>query len=95
MDSLPAISQAIRKTDTADGAVLLDVERGQMFSVNSIGSKILELLDKGFAEAEIATQLSAACGVDLEQVRTDVHDFLEALNRHHILGEGHKATPGE
>jgi hypothetical protein len=85
---MAAISSTIRRTETPDGAVLLDVERGQMFSVNGMGSKILELLDSKIDEAEIAAQLSATYGRDLEQVRADVHEFLEALNRHHILSEG-------
>jgi Coenzyme PQQ synthesis protein D (PqqD) len=92
MDSMRAISGTIRRTETPDGAVLLDVERGQMFSVNSIGSKILELVGKGSGEAAIAAQLSATYEADLEQVRADVHEFLEALSRHHILGEGGKAA---
>jgi hypothetical protein len=83
-----AISSTIRRTETPDGAVLLDVERGQMFSVNGMGSKILELLDSKIDEAEIAAQLSATYGIDLERARADVREFLEALNRHHILREG-------
>jgi hypothetical protein len=86
------ISCAIRKAETPDGTVLLDVERGQMFSVNGIGSKILELLGNGSDEAGIAAELSTACGVNLDQVRADVHEFLEALSRHHILSEGRDAA---
>lgn len=92
MHSTLGISTAIRKTETPDGAILLDIERGQMFSVNGVGSRILELLGTGLDEAEIAGQLSATCGVDLEQVRVDVHDFLETLNRLHILDQGPTAT---
>jgi len=92
MHSTFGISTAIRKSETPDGAVLLDIERGQMFSVNGIGSRILELLGTGLDEAEIARQLSATWGVDLEQVRADVHEFLETLNRLHILDQGPTAT---
>jgi len=87
-----AISSAIRSTRTTDGAVLLDVERGQMFSVNGIGSKILELVANGFDEAAITAQLSALDGADADQVRTDVRDFLETLSRHHILDESGRAA---
>jgi hypothetical protein len=94
MDFIPEISQAIRKTHTPDGAVLLDVERGEMFSVNASGSKILELLGKGLDEAAVAVEISALCSVDLDQVRADLHEFLEALNRHHIFSEGRHAAHG-
>jgi len=59
-----------------------------MFAVNAMGSKILELFHTGLDETQIAAQLSAACRADLEHVRTDVHEFLEALDRHHILSKG-------
>jgi hypothetical protein len=80
-----SISSTIRQTQTPDGAVLLDIGRGQMFSVNGIGSKIIELLSTGSDEEQMAAQVSAAYGVDINQVRADVHEFLEALHQHHIL----------
>lgn len=80
-----AISSSIRRTQTPDGGILLDIERGQIFCLNVIGSKILDLLEEGHNEERIAEQVSAAYGTDIETVRTDVHDFLDALNRHEIL----------
>jgi len=91
LHSILAISSTIRRTQTPDGAVLLDVERGEMFSVNAIGSKILNLLHAGLDETEIASQLSTTFGADPEQVRTDVHEFLETLDRRHILSKGPRA----
>jgi Coenzyme PQQ synthesis protein D (PqqD) len=79
------VSHTIRRIQTPDGAVLLNVERGQMFSLNPVGSKILELLDAGVAQAQIAEQVSAAWSADLEMVERDVRDFIEALRRHEIL----------
>jgi len=87
------ISNTIRSTRTPDGAILLDVERGQMFSVNVVGSKILELLSTGCDERQIADQVSATCGVDIDMVRADVHEFLEALSRQRILNRGGPAVP--
>jgi hypothetical protein len=79
------ISSAIRRTQTPDGAILLDVGRGQIFSLNAIGTKILDLLEAGRDEAQIAAHLSAACSTDIDTVRRDVRDFLEALSQHAIL----------
>jgi Coenzyme PQQ synthesis protein D (PqqD) len=79
------ISETIRRTKTEDGGILLDIHHGQMFCLNVVGSKIVELLESGFDEAEIAAQISGAYAMDIETVRADVHDFVEALNKNHIL----------
>jgi len=79
------ISRAVRQTQTQDGAVLLDIERGQMFCLNSVGSKILELIGSGCDEQEIVGRVSAAYGADIDIVRADVREFLETLSRHSIL----------
>jgi len=79
------ISETIRRAQTDDGGVLLDILHGQMFCLNVVGSKILELLEKGLDEAQIAEQVSGAYVMDIETVRADVHEFIEVLNKHHIL----------
>lgn len=79
------IADTVRRTQTQDGGILLDIHHGQMFSLNLVGAKILEMLDGGFDEAQIADQVSRAYAMDLETVRTDVHEFLETLSKHHIL----------
>jgi Coenzyme PQQ synthesis protein D (PqqD) len=86
------ISNTIRRTQTPDGAVLLDVERGQMFSLNLVGSKILELVDLGADETQIVEQVSALFGAEIELVRRDVRGFLKALNAHEILQSSPSAT---
>jgi hypothetical protein len=65
-----------------------------MFCVNAVGSEILELLGAGNNEAQIAARLNAAYGREIDSVRADVHDFLEALKGHHILEETRAATGG-
>jgi hypothetical protein len=79
------ISDAIRRAQSDDGGVLLDILHGQMFCLNVVGAKILELLEKGFDEAQIAEQVRGAYVMDIETVRADVHEFIEVLNKHHIL----------
>jgi hypothetical protein len=79
------MSDTIRRTQTDDGGVLLDIRHGQMFCLNVVGSKILALLDEGLDETQIADQVSAAYVMDIETVRADVHEFIEILSKHHIL----------
>lgn len=79
------IADAIRSTRTVDGSVVLDVRRGRMFSVNPVGSKILELLEQGQNERRIAQEISRLYGTNIEVVQADVHDFMEALREQHIV----------
>ena len=78
-------SDTVRSTQTIDGRILLDVRHGRMFAVNAVGSKILELLEQGQDEPRIADEISRAYGMNIEVVRPDVHDFIEALHKHHIV----------
>lgn len=85
---MPNISDTIRSTQTLDGRVVLDIRRGRMFSVNSVGSKILELLEQGQNEPRIAEEISRIYATNIEVVRPDVHDFIEALRAHGIVKAG-------
>ena len=79
------VSDTIRRTDTLDGGILLDVHHGQMFCLNAVGAKILELLGRGYDEAQTADEITLDCGVDREIVRADVIEFIETLQKHDIL----------
>ena len=85
---MPNISDTIRTTPTVDGRIVLDIRRGRMFSVNPVGSKILELLEQGQNEPSIADEISRLYATNIEVVRPDVHDFIEALHEHHIVQAG-------
>jgi len=75
----------VRSASTADGKILLDTRDGRMFSVNVTGSKILELLEQGLDEQGIAERISDDCAGNLAAIRTDVHEFIEALQKHRIV----------
>lgn len=79
------ICNEVRSTQTQDGSILLDVHHGQMFCLNLVGSKILELLERGYDEIRIAEEISWAYGVDRDVASSDVREFLDALYRHHVL----------
>ena len=79
------ISNDVRKTETQDGLILLDIHHGQMFCLNLVGSKILELLARGYDETCIAEEISKSYGVARDIASGDVREFLNALYRHHIL----------
>jgi len=79
------IRDTIRRTETVDGGILLDIHHGQMFCLNIVGSKILELMQQGYDESRIAEEISRDYGASREVVRIDVLEFIETLHKHHIV----------
>jgi hypothetical protein len=86
------VSDTIRRTETADGGILLDVHHGQMFCLNVVGAKVLELMQRGYDEARIADEISCQYGANKEIVRADVIAFIETLRKHHILRPARTAS---
>ena len=78
-------SDTIRSKQTEDGRIVLDICRGQIFCLNVVGSKILEMIEHGWDELRIAEEISRAYATSIEVVRPDVHDFIEALRKHQIV----------
>lgn len=79
------VSDTIRRTETPDGGILLDVHHGQMFCLNVVGAKILDLMQRGYDELCIADEISRDYGANKDVVRADVIEFIETLQKHHIL----------
>jgi hypothetical protein len=79
------VSAQVRSTHNRDGAVVLDVLHGQMFRLNLVGSRMLELLKQDRTENQIADELSKEFGADRETVLADLKEFLAHLERHRLL----------
>ena len=79
------VRESIRSTHGQDGAILLDIRRGQMFNLNPVGSRILELVEAGVAESAIVDEISQKFEVNKEIAETDVREFIESLKQHHLL----------
>ncbi len=79
------ICDTIRSTQTQDGTIVLNVHHGEIFCLNVVGSKILELLRQGHDESRIADEISREYGTNWETVRRDVLEFIEALYKNHLI----------
>ena len=79
------VSENVRSTHGQDGAVVLDVRQGQMFNLNFVGSRILELLKGGSVESEIVDAIVREFGVSREGVESDVQEFLQSLRKNHLV----------
>ena len=87
------LPEHVRSTHSQDGAVVLDILHGQMYRLNLVGSRMLELLKQGHTEREIAEQLSQEFRVGRETVASDLQEFLAHLEKHHLLNVNSPATP--
>jgi len=79
------IAQGVRSTHDRDGAVVLDIHHGQMFTLNIVGSKILEMMERGFLETQIVEEISRNFRIRRDIVERDVREFLECLEKHHLV----------
>ena len=81
------VSEGVRSTHGQDGAIVLDVQQGQMFNLNRVGSRILELLEAGSDERYIVSVVSQEFKTDQDVVANDLHQFIQSLKKHRLLLE--------
>ena len=81
------VSDTVRSTHNRDGAIVLDVRQGQIFNLNFVGSRILELLKSGSSESAIVDEISLEFGVSRNLAENDVREFLQALEKCHLVEE--------
>jgi hypothetical protein len=81
------VSNTVRTTHNQDGAIVLDVRQGQMFTVNLVGSRILELLKSGSTESAIVDEMGREFGARRELAENDVREFLQSLKKRQLVEE--------
>ncbi|MFZ0796871.1 MAG: PqqD family protein [Terriglobales bacterium] len=81
------ISDTVRSTHSQDGAIVLDIRQGQMFNLNFVGSRILELLKNGSTESAIVDEIRREFGVSRDLAEDDVREFLQNLKKRHLVEE--------
>ncbi len=80
-----SIPPHLRSIVNQDGAVILDIPRDQMVTLNSIGGYIWDKLQQGKTIHEVIQDLSAECKTDPLIVERDVQAFLEQLTSKRLL----------
>jgi hypothetical protein len=89
---MPTISRSVRLSKGDDGGVLLDVEQGTLFSLNSVGARIVELLQAQQATDSIVSQISREFDASMPVVSGDVADFLRLLQERGLLDDPSQAS---
>lgn len=82
------ICEGVRSVANEDGGVLLDINRGVMFSLNLVGSKIVEKLKVDRDPREIADEIAREFAVGPEVARADVDEFLDCLRKNSLVQAG-------
>jgi hypothetical protein len=90
-----SISPSVRLTKSQDGGVLLDVAHGAMFSLNPVGTRILELLQQEQSHSSLVLQVSREFGVSEAVVEADVLEFLSILRQQQLLNEPATQQPSQ
>jgi Coenzyme PQQ synthesis protein D (PqqD) len=82
---MPTPVTHLRSIIDHDGAVILDIERDAMLSLNSTGGYVWEKLKQGKLIDEIVCELASETGADLATVDRDVHAFIDQLRSNRIF----------
>jgi Coenzyme PQQ synthesis protein D (PqqD) len=82
---MPSPNPHLRSIVNRDGAVILDIPRNQMVTLNSTGGYIWNKLQQGESAEQIVRELSAESNTDPIVVERDVHAFLKQLMSKHLL----------
>jgi len=74
----------IRNNETISGQlnddlVMVDIEKGSYFSLNSVATRIWELLENPLSSESLYDALLAEYDVTPEQCRTEVNEYLEKM----------------
>jgi hypothetical protein len=81
------ISRSARLSKSPDGGVVLDVDRGVIFSLNSVGARIVELLQQGKDAMSVVEAIRREFRVPEEIATKDVADFFVILREQHLLND--------
>jgi Coenzyme PQQ synthesis protein D (PqqD) len=79
------VSDSIRSTHGQDGAIVLDITQGKIYRLNLVGSRVLESLETGTNEPDIADRISREFGVSYEVAESDTREFIQQLQRMGLL----------
>jgi hypothetical protein len=79
------ISETVRTAANQDGAVLMDIALGQMYSINPCGARILQQLNDGRSPEEIAETFVTDFGISREQALTDICEFVQQLEVQQLI----------
>jgi Coenzyme PQQ synthesis protein D (PqqD) len=87
LDTRLRVAQDVQARRFHDEIVILDLGRGEYFSLDEVGVRIWEALDGGKTLASVVTALAAEYDADEVQLSLDVAALAEELLSRHLVVE--------
>ncbi len=83
------LNPSVRSAFSKDGAVVMHIQQGLMYSSNPVGGLILELLSQGGSIEEIVDRVCRECEIPHERdmVHREVEQYMKHLQGCDILRE--------
>ena len=78
-EPVPNVAEQVRSVSSPDGGAVLDLQRGQIYRLNSTGAMVLELIKDGKHERQIADLFANRLNVTREIAEADVRTFMARL----------------
>jgi len=69
----------------AGETVILDLQSGNYFTLDEVGTRMLELLQELSEPDAVATALVREYDTDAGKIRTDLHELVKNLEKHSLL----------
>jgi hypothetical protein len=85
IDARPLLAPGLRVSVHEEGAVILDIDGGQLYSTNKVGARILALLEEKTNLSDIAERIKTEFDGPIERVRADLQRFVESLKDRGLL----------
>ncbi len=82
---MSGITPNLRSIVNEDGAVILDIPRDRMVTLNPTGGYIWDRLSRGKTIEETARDLAAETHANLAEVESDIRVFMEELMSNHLF----------
>ena len=89
---MPVPNTRIRSTHSSGGGIVMDIDRGKMFSLNASASAIFELMAKGLDDETIVEELRRRFEIPAAVAKQDLDDFRKTLHGHALLPGGGAAS---
>ena len=81
----PPIPAHLRYLSTDDGAILLNIHKGTMFSMNPTASSMFESIIEGRDQQRIVLEISTTFNVPPDRVATDLQGLVQDLKLKGLL----------
>ena len=84
-DTLITVTEDLTSANLEGETVLLDVNTGSYYSLNTVGARILELAQNPVTVQNLKQALLQTYLVEPERLDVDLQTFLKALAHHHLI----------